>query len=99
MNRQKTQDEKNRLAEWLDGFNERQQKEIAFSRFYHIEFGHGTGGHLGYSVVAMLAEELDQRAFMPNLINRLACIIIDNERTENVIDEANEAARRVADYL
>lgn len=44
---------------WIDEFDERQQSEIAFARLYAADFHHGTSGHMGYMVMAKMADLLD----------------------------------------
>lgn len=43
---------------WQGEFDERQLKEIAFSRVYAKEFGHGTDGHNGKLIIAKMADLL-----------------------------------------
>lgn len=45
---------------WQDLFDERQRKEIAFSRIYAREFAHGTDGHNGKIIIAKMADLLDK---------------------------------------
>lgn len=45
--------------DWIEGLDEREQNEIAFARLYVRQFGHGTPGHLSYTVIAKLADKLD----------------------------------------
>lgn len=44
---------------WLSMFDERQRKEIDFSRVYVKEFGHGTDGHNSKRIIAQFAELMD----------------------------------------
>ena len=44
---------------WTDYLDERQQKEVAFSRLYAKDFGHGTDGHNAKVIIAKLADLLD----------------------------------------
>jgi hypothetical protein len=45
---------------WIDMFDERQQKEIALSRLYAKDFHHGTDGHNAKMIIALLADLLDR---------------------------------------
>jgi hypothetical protein len=45
---------------WQDLFDERQRKEIEFSRLYAGQFAHGTDGHNSKLIIAKLAGLLDQ---------------------------------------
>ncbi len=45
---------------WNAHFDERQNKEIAFSRFYAEDFNHGTDGHNAKIIIAKMARLLDQ---------------------------------------
>lgn len=47
---------------WLNNFDERQQKEIAFSKEYASSFAHGTDGHNAKMIIAKMAELLDKIA-------------------------------------
>ena len=44
---------------WMQGFDERQRKEIAFSVLYARQFGHGTDGHNAKLIIARLVELLE----------------------------------------
>lgn len=54
---------------WLEGFDERQVKEIAFDMLYSQKFGHGTEGHNARLIIAKMAELLCEEQAT---INRLA---------------------------
>lgn len=45
---------------WNDLFDERQKKEIAFSRIYANDFNHGTDGHNAKVIIAKMADLLDE---------------------------------------
>jgi hypothetical protein len=45
---------------WYLELDEREQKEIRFALFYVDYFDHGTSGHLGYTVIAKLADKLSE---------------------------------------
>lgn len=45
---------------WLNNFDERQQKEIEFCRLYAQDFGHGTDGHNAKLIIARMATLLDE---------------------------------------
>ena len=45
---------------WLSNFDERQQKEIVFSRMYASQFNHGTDGHNAKLIIAKMAEMLEK---------------------------------------
>lgn len=44
---------------WTDQFDERQNKEIDFSRIYLRDFNHGTDGHNAKIIIAKMALLLD----------------------------------------
>jgi hypothetical protein len=46
--------------EWLNNFDDRQQKEIRFAQFYAKNFNHGTDGHNAKVIIAKMAELLTQ---------------------------------------
>lgn len=46
---------------WMDTFDERQQKEIDFARLYVAQYNHGSPGHMHLQVIAKLAALLDMR--------------------------------------
>jgi len=45
---------------WHKLFDERQLKEIAFSRHYAKNYAHGTDGHNAKIIIAKLADLLDE---------------------------------------
>jgi len=45
--------------QWHKNFDERQLKEIAFSREYAINYAHGTDGHNAKLIIAKLANLMD----------------------------------------
>jgi hypothetical protein len=45
--------------DWLVHFDDRQRKQIAFSRLYARDFAHGATGHNDMMIVAKMAELLD----------------------------------------
>lgn len=45
---------------WIDNFDERQQKEIAFCELYASDFSHGTDGHNAKLIIAKMATLLDK---------------------------------------
>lgn len=45
---------------WLNNFDERQQKEIEFSILYLNQFEHGTDGHNAKVIIAKMANLLDK---------------------------------------
>ena len=45
---------------WLNNFDERQQKEIEFCTWYAEKFGHGTDGHNAKLIIAKMAAMLDK---------------------------------------
>lgn len=44
---------------WHTNFNERQLKEISFSRMYVQHYAHGTDGHNAKMIIAKLADLMD----------------------------------------
>lgn len=46
--------------DWLKGFDERQRKEIEFSKLYAETFHHGTDGHNSKMIIAKMAALLDE---------------------------------------
>jgi hypothetical protein len=46
-------------VDWLTHFDDRQRKQIAFSRLYARDFGHGATGHNDMLIIAKMAELLD----------------------------------------
>jgi len=48
---------------WLKNFDDRQQKEIIFSRMYASQFNHGTDGHNAKLIIAKMAEMLEKIHF------------------------------------
>jgi hypothetical protein len=46
--------------DWWLNFDERQLKEIAFSRVYAQQFNHGTDGHNAKLIISKLADLLDK---------------------------------------
>jgi hypothetical protein len=44
---------------WFKDFNERQQKEIEFSRIYAGQFRHGTDGHNAKLIITKMCNILD----------------------------------------
>jgi hypothetical protein len=55
---QETPEEK--LREWFKRLDKRQQNEVVFARIYKDEFGHGTDGHNRLTLIATMAEMLDE---------------------------------------
>lgn len=45
---------------WMERFDERQRKEIEFSKLYAERFRHGTDGHNAKLIIAEMAEMLDK---------------------------------------
>lgn len=45
---------------WVDLFDERQQKEIDFTKVYIEHYNHGTDGHNAKVIIAKMAQLLDQ---------------------------------------
>ena len=64
---------------WLDEFDERQQKEIRFSRLYAQDFAHGTEGHNAKLIIAKMASLLDQA---DSRINGLVARLNDAEEQQ-----------------
>jgi hypothetical protein len=50
----------NDKMKWHKLFDERQLKEIAFSRAYARDYAHGTDGHNAKMIVAKMADLLDE---------------------------------------
>lgn len=55
------------MSDWINKFDERQQKEITFASVYYRNFNHGTPGHNHLVLIAKLvdiietmAQEIDQ---------------------------------------
>lgn len=46
--------------DWLKEFDERQRKEIEFSKLYAETFHHGTDGHNSKMIIAKMAALLDE---------------------------------------
>jgi hypothetical protein len=46
---------------WHVHFNDREIAEILFAIKYVLQFGHGTSGHLGYTVIEKLVEVLEEK--------------------------------------
>jgi hypothetical protein len=51
----------------LEILDERQQKQVAFSREYAKNYGHGADGHNNMLIIAKLADELDRVYAVLNL--------------------------------
>lgn len=47
--------------EWATDLDEREWNEVKLAQVYAQGFHHGTSGHLGYMVLAKLAEKLNER--------------------------------------
>lgn len=47
------------MKKWIEGFDERQQREVEFSRIYALDFKHGTDGHNAKMIIARMAAILD----------------------------------------
>lgn len=47
------------MSNWIGQFDERQQKEIAFSVEYAAHFRHGTDGHNAKLIIAQMVQMLD----------------------------------------
>jgi hypothetical protein len=45
---------------WLNNFDERQQKEIKLCRLYAEKFAHGTDGHNSKMIIAKMTEMLEK---------------------------------------
>lgn len=45
---------------WHKHFDERQLKEIAFSRYYARHYAHGTDGHNAKLIIAKFADLMDE---------------------------------------
>lgn len=45
---------------WMKQFDDRQKKEILFSRVYASEYNHGTDGHNAKLIIATMAQMLDE---------------------------------------
>jgi len=48
------------MTQWMDALDERQRKQVEFSRLYTRDFNHGASGHNDLVLIARLAELLDQ---------------------------------------
>lgn len=46
-------------GDWLTHFDDRQRKQIEFSRLYAREFSHGAIGHNDMLIIAKMADLLD----------------------------------------
>lgn len=51
--------EEQATGNWLDEFDERQQKAIDFARLYVSQYSHGEPGHLHLVIIGKLAALLD----------------------------------------
>lgn len=47
--------------DWQQTFDERQRKEIEFSKIYAEKFAHGTDGHNGKLIIAKMAQLLTEQ--------------------------------------
>lgn len=66
---------------WIDKFDERQQKEIESCQLYAKDFSHGTDGHNAKLIIAKMASLLDE----------VSRALLD----DNFDEELAPAARRV----
>jgi hypothetical protein len=48
------------ITQWLEEFEERQQREIDLARLYVAHYNHGSPGHLHLQIIAKLAAILDR---------------------------------------
>lgn len=48
------------MMKWMDALDERQRKQVEFSRLYADSYNHGASGHNDMTLIARLAELLDQ---------------------------------------
>jgi hypothetical protein len=60
-------------AAWIDQLSPRERDEIDFAIVYATSFGHGTPGHLDLTLIASLANKLDEEysAIIPGTTARL----------------------------
>lgn len=47
------------VKDWIEGFEERERKQIRFALLYEMHFAHGAPGHLDMMVIAKLARYID----------------------------------------
>jgi len=51
----------NKLGNWLDNFDDRQQKEIGLAHEYVNNYNHGTTGHNALVIIAKMANLLAEQ--------------------------------------
>ena len=62
------QQQNERHGHWTKEMNERERQEIRFARIYLNRFGHGTGGHMAYMLLARFS-----------VMNDLACGLLPED--------------------
>lgn len=66
---------------WMNNFDERQQKEIEFCRLYAQDFGHGTEGHNAKLIIARMAD----------LLNKVQAALLSDDFDEEIAPLARQA--------
>lgn len=66
---------------WMNNFDERQQKEIEFSILYLNEFEHGTDGHNAKVIIAKMA----------GLLNKVQAALLSDNFDEEIAPLARRA--------
>ena len=69
------------MKNWLNQFDERQQKEIEFSILYLNQFEHGTDGHNAKVIIAKMAA----------LLNKVQVVLLTDNWDEELASLAREA--------
>lgn len=82
---------------WLNYFDERQQKEIEFCRLYALNFNHGTDGHNAKLIIARMAYRLDEQE---NTLKEalMAIAKLTPFPVEGQEQALNDAINQTADY-
>lgn len=78
------------MNNWLNNFDERQQREIEFSILYADKFSHGTDGHNAKLIIAQMAKRLD---ILSGLLDRISSVFYDPQLSPEV------AMKQVADMM
>lgn len=78
------------MTNWLNNFDERQQKQIEWSILYAKDFGHGDDGHNAKLIIAQMAKRLDA---MSDLLDRISTVYYDLKASPD------EMMKKLADIL
>lgn len=78
------------MNNWLNNFDERQQKQIEWSILYAKHFSHGDDGHNAKLIIAQMAKRLD---VLSDLLDRISTVFYDPSLSPEV------AMKQVADMM